>query len=155
MPRTKDRLIEEAILDLWIGKENDEIPYKDIANELENQGVSKRTVPRYLFTLIKKGALERIERGYKRTFYKPKEDFYQEYLYLKKKTRQSQESLKEISQYVMDSLTKSIAESKPLTEQLYNRVWSEIYSVTKKDEGNTEIFEIATDHIVGQKQLKR
>ena len=97
----------------------------------------------------------RIERGYKRTYYKPVEEFYACYADLKEELEENQEELSEIAKSVFSTVRKTMADSKDLSEHLYNRVWEEIYSVTEKDEFNTEIFDEATDHIVRQKLGKK
>ncbi len=59
------------ILSLWTKATKDElVSYKELIKILKSDGVSERTVARHLLTLMKENKLEKIEQGYKKTFYK-------------------------------------------------------------------------------------
>lgn len=156
MPREKSKEVEEKILGLWIGREEKEFSYKFIVEEMEKEGFNKRTIDRYLFALRNNKLDRRIERRPKRTFYKPKTKFWNEYLHMRQITDQQMESLTPLGPYIVNCVSKSIEESKEQTALLYDRVWKEIGS--NYDEANeedcTDIFGKATDHIIRERPKK-
>lgn len=72
-----ERTTTNKLLALWIGRETKWLTYKEIVNALKDQGISERTVARYLLALIHDRKLMKEERGYKKTFYRPYDEFIQ------------------------------------------------------------------------------
>jgi hypothetical protein len=158
LPRTKNSQIERAILNLWLeGKETREIPYKLISEELQRLGVSKRTVPRYLMPLISRKILERRKISANRTVYKPKNPFWKEYLSSLEKTRNREESFQEIGSLVLNRISRSVEDTKSISDKFYSKVWKEIGAKTNDEqtpEDSSDVFEDAIDTILRKRPKK-
>ncbi|MGA2681447.1 MAG: hypothetical protein ABSF44_06565 [Candidatus Bathyarchaeia archaeon] len=136
--------LDKEILQLWTGEnESEEFAASIIVNKFEEN--EKRTAWRRLSILRLQGKLERIEKGHGQVVYKLSEEY--------KKTK-GQFGL--IGNYIIEALGKSIAESKEMTEHIYNQVWREIDSKTHyNDEDNDEAFVTAINNILNRKISKK
>ena len=66
-----ERKATRKMLPIWRRRENELLSYKQIVEETKKRELSERTTVRYLNLLVGAEVLEREERGYKKTFYKP------------------------------------------------------------------------------------
>jgi hypothetical protein len=137
--------VQQKILSLWSGKgkKREPISYKQIALSLKDDGVSERTVVRYLLKLVEDGKLEKIVRCYKKTFYRPYDNVWETLAESKQQFQISEESLSRIGVYVMNSLRESITDAKKTTEQFHDRLWQEICSVPDQEQNSSANFDKA------------
>lgn len=157
---TKNRKEETilTILSLWEknqdSKEKGEawLKYKQILEEAKNLGLSQRTVVRYLNTLVNEGKLEKNERGYKKTYYRPTKDFWAEIEHYNQQYRISEKSLEPIGKYVMDTLRKTITETKNIEED-YREVWEKIVELSSDNCDTTPAFTQAMGTFIKNRKL--
>jgi DNA-binding transcriptional ArsR family regulator len=156
MPKEANKQIEQKILSLWTKATKDElVSYKELIKILKSDGVSERTVARHLLTLMKENKLEKIEQGYKKTFYKPTEEFWKNASYLKKQSQIHEESLKRIGTYIMNRLNAAIENAEETTKYAETTVWEKISEFLPNDESadDTEAFEKGMEAFLNEKKL--
>jgi DNA-binding transcriptional ArsR family regulator len=141
----KERKVTHQILALWSGREKEWLTYKQITSELKKTNVSERTVARYLLTLTGDGKLDKNERGYKKTFYKPREDFLKTLRPSLDWIRINEESLGRIGKYVMDVMIKTVEESGKTTKSIRKRLDKEISNLSENEEFADNVEEIVSD----------
>lgn len=139
------------LLALWTGRKQDWLTYKEIVKGLEDFGISDRTVDRYLTALVKAGKLVKEERGYKRTFYRPRDEFLQELSQSRDWLRIHEESLSRIGKYVMDMMEKSVIDVKEITEKIRN----EIDNLLEREEDSEEGILKAVFHVLSNRALTK
>lgn len=110
------------LLALWAGKQDEWLKYKEIVNALKDQGIGERTANRYLATLVHDGKLDKEERGYKRTFYRPNEDFLHKLSQLPDWLRIHEESLNRIGSYVMSTVEEAVIGAEETTEKIRKEI---------------------------------
>lgn len=158
MTEDKKRETTLTILSLWEKKQgaNEEtenwLKYKQILEEAKKLGLSQRTVVRYLNALVKEGKLDRDERGYKKTFYRPTKDFWAEIEHDNQQYRISEKSLESIGRYVMETLSNTIAETKTAKSD-YTEVWEKINELSPEDGDTTDAFTKAMDSFFKSRKL--
>jgi hypothetical protein len=120
-------------------KEANWLTYKQIIQESKKYGVSERTTVRYLNTLVSEGKLEKDERGYKKTFYKPTKVFWADIGHNDQQYRINGKSLEPIGKYVMDYLRKTIAETNDIQKDRETN-WEKIAELSPGDANDSESF---------------
>jgi DNA-binding transcriptional ArsR family regulator len=154
LSKKANRRVQQKILSLWsgMGKEKEPVSYKQIVSSLKNDGVSERTVARYLLKLVEDGKLEKIERGYKKTFYRPYDKVWDNLVESKQQFQISEESLNRIGAYVMNTLSATITDAQKTTEQFQRRVWEDICSVPEYEQNSNANFDKAMDLVLHEKK---
>jgi len=146
--KVKERKITHKLLALWTGREKEWLTYKQIVSELKRLGVSERTIVRYLSTLIREKKLIREERGYKKTFYRPHDRFWEALTHSKDWFRVSEESLSRIGKSVMDALKKSIIDAEETTKQTEKLVQKEVDKLPENEKDTDEGIEKAIEYVL-------
>lgn len=154
MSKKANSRVQQKILSLWsgMGKKREPVSYKKIASSLKDDGVSERTVARYLLKLVEEGKLEKIERGYKKTFYRPYDRVWDNLVESKQQFQISEESLSRIGAYVMNTLKATITDAEKTTEQFYHRVWEEICAVPDHEQNSHANFDKAMELVLREKK---
>ena len=138
--------LDKEILDLWSGEnENQEYAAKVIEKKFDEK--IRRTVWRRLTILSLQGKLKKIPKAKGHVDYK-----------IGEKYKNTKEQFGLIGDFVLEALSKSIAESKEKTDRLYEQVWEEIGSKSENketDENSTEAFETAISQILNQESNKQ
>ena len=127
--------------------------YKQIVSELKRLGVSERTIVRYLSTLTREKKLIREERGYKKTFYRPHDRFWEALAHSKEWFRVNEESSSRIGKYVIDALKKSIIDSEETTKRIEKLLLKEIDKLPENEKDTDEGIEKAIDHVLRRESL--
>lgn len=153
VPKVKERKITHKLLALWTGREKDWLTYKQIVSELKRFGVSERTIVRYLSILTRERKLIKEERGYKKTFYRPHDQFWEALSHSKEWLRISEESLSRIGKYVMDTLKKSIIDAEETTKLIEKLLPKEIDKLPENEKNTDEGVEKAIDHVLRRESL--
>ena len=155
MPKREHGRIEQKMLALWSRRDNEGkwTSYKEIVGDLKSVGVSERTVARYLSALVAEQKLEKVERGYKKTFYRPAEKFW-ESLSRSKQFRISEESLSRIGKYVMDVLEKTTADAEETTKLIEELAQEEHNKLPENEKDSDEGWEKAIDHVFSEATIK-
>lgn len=151
MPKRERGRIEQKMLALWSRKVNEGkwASYKEIVGDLNSMGVSERTVARYLSALVAEQKLEKVERGYKKTFYRPHGKFW-ESLSRSKQFRISEESLSRIGKYVTDVLEKTTIDAEETTKLIEELVQEEHNKLPENEKHSAEGWEKAIDHVFSE-----
>jgi hypothetical protein len=157
MPEKMNDRVQQKIISLWSGtpKEKELISYKQIVITLKRDGVSERTVARRLLALVRENKLEKIEQGYKKTFYRPNKEFWENIVHSKQQFLVSEESLRRIGTYVMNTLSVTIADTEKTSKQIESQLWEKISSLVPKDEpaDTSDAFTKAMDLVLKEKSL--
>jgi signal recognition particle GTPase len=151
MPKRERGRIEQKMLALWSRRGNAAkwTSYKDIVGNLKSVGVSERTVARYLSALVAEQKLEKMESGYKKTFYRPAEKFW-ESLSRSKQFSISEESLSRIGKYVMDVLEKTTIDAKETTKLIEELVQEKYNKLPENEKDSAEGWEKAIDNVFSE-----
>lgn len=136
------------LLALWAGRERKWLTYKEIVIGLQAHRISERTVDRYLSTLVREGKLIRKERGYKKTFYRPHDQFWEAISHSREQFRISEESLSRIGKSVMDALNKSIIDAEETTKQIEKLVQKEVDKLPENEKDTDEGIEKAIEYVL-------
>jgi hypothetical protein len=120
--KEKEERTTHKLLALWAGRKQDWLTYKEIVKGLRGFGIGDRTVDRYLATLVRDGKLSKEERGYKKTFYTPRNEFLQELSQSRDWLRIYEESLSRIGEYVMGMTETAVIDSKETTEKIRDEI---------------------------------
>ena len=123
------------MLALWTGRKQDWLTYKEIVKGLRGYGISDRTVDRYLATLVREGKLSKEERGYKKAFYRPRDEFLQELSQSRDWLRIHEESLSRIGEYVMDMMENAVIDAKETTEKIRKEIDNQLEREKDSEEG--------------------
>jgi hypothetical protein len=143
------------ILSLWEENKNDSsekkefewLKYKEILQETKKYGLSQKTTVRYLNALVNEGKLEKDERGYKKTYYRPTKEVWEEIEHNDQRYRIGEKSLKLIGRYVMDTLSKIAQEDE-------SEVWEKIAKLSPDDGSDTtQAFDEAMDDFIKERKL--
>jgi hypothetical protein len=155
MPKREHGRIEQKMLALWSRRGNAAkwVSYKDIVGGLKSVGVSERTVARYLSALVAEQKLERVERGYKKTFYRPAGKFW-ESLSRSKQFRISEESLGRVGKYVLDVLEKTITDAEEATKLIKELVQEKYNKLPENEKDSAEGWLKAIDHVFSEATIK-
>jgi hypothetical protein len=154
MSREKERKIVHELLTLWAGKEKEWLTYKQIVNELKRRGVSERTTVRYLNTLVGERKLMKEERGYKRTFYRPDEDFltmlYPSLDWIRCHEEFLGQTVKDI---VSSKFENAITSSKETYERIEKLISEEIGKISKETAMDDEMAGKAIYNVLSREKL--
>jgi hypothetical protein len=141
-PVKKKQKVTHELLSLWADKEKEWLTYKQIVTELKQRGVSERTTVRYLKRLVREGKLVREERGYKKTFYKPDEDFL-EMLYPSLDWIRIHEEflVQRIKEIAAAKFEAAITDSRETDERINKLISEEIDKISKETPSDEEVNE--------------
>lgn len=147
MSEEKERKITHKLLALWTGREKEWLTYKQIVSELKRLGISERTVVRYLSTLTRERKLIKEERGYKKTFYRPDDDFLETLYPSLDWIRIHEESLSRmVRDVIITKFERAIINSKETDERIEKLISEEIDKIPKEtpteDEVATAIYNV-------------
>jgi len=125
------------ILSLWTGKESDWLTYKEIVKKLRDEGVSERTIARYLSTLVSDKKLAKEERGYKKTFYRPYDEFLQTLSLSRDWFRVHEVFLGRIGREIMNKIEQSLLDAEETGKRINKLICQEIDKASKKNPTQT------------------
>lgn len=145
--------VQQKILSLWTEETKEKlISYKEIVYILKNDGISERTVARYLLTLVNQNKLDKIVRGYKKTFYQPSKEFWENFSQPVQQFQITEESLKRIGTYVINTLTAAIVDAEETTKQTNTSLWEKISSLVPDNKiDDSWAFTKAMDMVLNEK----
>lgn len=145
------------ILSLWESNKQDSdkgrenwLKYKLILEEMKKYGLSQRTIVRYLNALVNEGKLEKEERGYKRTFYRPTQDFWEDIKHENQRFLKATKALEPIAAFVMEHLKATTNENKAAEDE-GDKNWKKIVAAG----GEGEAFEEVMDAFFEEKKLTK
>lgn len=151
------RRTSNKVLALWIRKETKWLTYKEIVKKLKEDGVSERTVARYLRTLVRDDKLLKEERGYKKTFYRPRDEFLHKlHLSYGDWIRIHEEYLTHIGKEIISRFERALAASKETDERITKLICEEIDKISEERTTLTqdEIFENAIYNVLSKEKLQ-
>jgi hypothetical protein len=138
----RERKGTHQILALWSGREKEWLTYKQIVNELKKWGLSERTTVRHLMTLVRERKLEREERGYKKTFYRPNEDFLKTLLPSLDWIRSYEELLeRNVRATVSERFEKTLFDSRETDKRIGKLISEEIDKISHEPPSEEEVDE--------------
>lgn len=138
----RKRRISNKVLALWIRKETKWLTYKEIVQKLRDDGVSERTIARYLRTLVRDDKLLKEERGYKKTFYRPPDEFLHKlHLSYGDWIRIHEEYLSHIGKEISSRFERALAASEETDERISKLISEEIEKISKDTPSEDEIAE--------------
>jgi hypothetical protein len=148
----REQKVSRQILALWASREKDWLTYKEVVNELVKWGLSERTAIRYLITLVRERKLEREERGYKKTFYRPNQDFLRT-LHPSLDWIRSQEELLErsVRETVSEKFEKALFESRETEKRIEKLISEEINKIPRESPSDEEVAQAIADVLSREK----
>jgi hypothetical protein len=149
----REQKVTRQILALWASREKEWLAYKEIVNELMKWGLSERTAIRYLVALVRERKLEREERGYKKTFYRPKQDFLRT-LYPSLDWIRSQEELLErrVREIVSEKFEKALFDSRETDKRIEKLISEEIDKIHQEPPSDEEMAQ-AIDNVLSREKI--
>jgi hypothetical protein len=144
------------ILSLWTGKESEWLTYKEIVKKLHDERVSERTIARYLSILVREKKLAKEERGYKKTFYRPYDEFLQTLSLSRDWFRIHEVFLSRIGRDIINKIEKSLLDAGETGKRISKLICEEIEKVSKKKPtlSNEENLEEAIRNVLSREKLK-
>jgi hypothetical protein len=145
--------ITRQIVALWANREKEWLTYKEVVNELVKRGLSERTAIRYLITLVRERKLDREERGYKKTFYRPNQDFLRT-LYPSLDWIRSQEELLErsVRETVSEKFEKALFDSRETDKRIEKLISEEIDKIPREPPSDEEVAQ-AIDNVLSREKM--
>jgi hypothetical protein len=126
---------------LWTGRESEWLTYKEIISRLKEDGISERTVARYLSILVHNKKLMKEERGYKKTFYRPYDEFMHTLSLSRDLFRIHEESLSRIGKEIVRKFEKTLVDSKEIGDRILELISEEIDKIPEEKRSDEEVAE--------------
>lgn len=115
--------------------------YKQIVNALKDQGISERTAARYLVALVRNRKLMKEEQGYKKTFYRPYDEFLARLSLSRDYFSVIEESLSLKAKDIVNRFEKTILDSRETDERISKLIVEEIDKIPEGSRSDSQVAE--------------
>lgn len=132
----------QKLLALWTGKEATWLTYKEIVNTLRDHGIGERTVARYLASLVHSRKLMKEERGYKKTFYKPYDEFLRRLSLSRDFFGVIEESFSLRAKDIVNRYERTILDSKEADERISKLIVDEIDRIPEGSRSDEDVAKV-------------
>lgn len=153
----KERDTTHKVLSLWTGKESEWLTYKEIVKKLRCERVSERTVARYLLILVREKKLEKEERGYKKTFYRPYDEFLKTLSLSRDWLRIHEVFLSRTGRDLINKIEQSLVDAEETGKRMNKLICKEIEKIARRNSTLTadEISDEALHNVLSREKLEK